>query len=757
MKDSNTRIDEQFVSSVLSGDLPAIDSLLTPRDAGLSPAELVDLFETQVMSRHLDLQSRLMQKKGQSFYTIGSAGHEGNAAYAKAFRHDDMAFLHYRSGAFVIQRSKQVPGQTPLYDMLLSFAASSEDPVSGGRHKVLGSKDLFIPPQTSTIASHLPKAMGAAYSVGLANKLDANPVLQDDAVIVCNFGDASANHSTAQGAINAAAWASYQSSPMPIVFICEDNGIGISTPTPSGWIKANFENKPGLKYMSCNGLDVLDTYKTAQEAVAYSRRTRKPVFLHFHTVRLLGHAGSDSEFVYRDMETISAIEKKDPLLHTAGILLDNEILTPQQVVDIYQGVKTKVARIADYAGQRPRLEHADQVLESLVPEKHDPNLPEPAQPIDRAELFKHEKHNLAKPQHLAKLINWTLMDVMASNGNVVMCGEDIGRKGGVYNVTSRLIEKFGSPRVINTLLDEQSILGLAIGLAHNGLLPIPEIQFLAYVHNAEDQIRGEAATLSFFSRGQYTNPMVIRIAGLAYQKGFGGHFHNDNSFAVFRDIPGVIVANPSNGADAVEMLRECVRLAQEEQRVVVFLEPIALYMTKDLHEAGDGLWTFPYVEPEKAEPIKLGDIGQYGEGQDLAIVTYGNGYYLSRQAEKRLAEQGINTRVIDLRWLAPLNESAIVDAVKDCDHILVVDECRKTGSISEAILAAFVENAALLNAQPSMIKRICAEDSFIPLGSASYTVLPSQDSIYEFALDLVKGNTATHVERVEPSQEAENV
>lgn len=524
MKDSNTRIEEQFVSSVLAEDLPAIDSLLTPEDAGLTAAEVVDLFETQVMSRHLDLQSRLMQKQGNSFYTIGSAGHEGNAAYAKAFRHDDMAFLHYRSGAFVIQRSKQVPGQTPLHDMLLSFAASSDDPVSGGRHKVLGSKDLFIPPQTSTIASHLPKAMGAAYSVGLAHKLEAKPVLQDDALIVCNFGDASANHSTAQGAINAAAWASYQSAPMPIVFICEDNGIGISTLTPNGWIKANFENKPGLKYLSCDGLDVLDTYKTAQEAVSYARRTRKPVFLHCRTIRLLGHAGSDAEFVYRDVKTIAEIERKDPLLHTAGILIDNGILTPQEVVDLYQAVKAKIARIADYAGSRPRLETAEQVLESLVPCKAENAPPVPAIPRDRAELFKHEKHNIKKPQHLAKLINWALMDVLADNPNAVMCGEDIGQKGGVYNVTSRLVEKFGSTRIVNTLLDEQSILGLAIGMAHNGILPIPEIQFLAYVHNAEDQIRGEASTLSFFSKGQYTNPMVIRVAGLAYQKGLEAIF-----------------------------------------------------------------------------------------------------------------------------------------------------------------------------------------------------------------------------------------
>jgi 2-oxoisovalerate dehydrogenase E1 component len=128
---------------------------------------------------------------------------------------------------------------------------------------------------------------------------------------------------------------------------------------------------------------------------------------------------------------------------------------------------------------------------------------------------------MKKPQHMARLISWALADLMLEHEQIILAGEDVGPKGGVYNVTSKLHSRFGADRVINTLLDEQSILGLAIGLAHNGFLPIPEIQFLAYLHNAEDQLRGEAATLSFFSSGQYTNPMIIRIAGLGYQKGFG--------------------------------------------------------------------------------------------------------------------------------------------------------------------------------------------------------------------------------------------
>ena len=151
------------------------------------------------------------------------------------------------------------------------------------------------------------------------------------------------------------------------------------------------------------------------------------------------------------------------------------------------------------------------------------------------------------------MLNKTLAESLLTYETAFVFGEDVARKGGVYGVTLDLLKSFGAKRVQDTLLDEQTILGMAIGAAHNGFLPIPEIQFLAYLHNAEDQIRGEAATLSFFSKGQFTNPMVIRIAGLGYQRGFGGHFHNDNSVTVLRDIPGLILACPSNGLSLIHI------------------------------------------------------------------------------------------------------------------------------------------------------------------------------------------------------------
>ncbi len=727
MFDRATAIDENFVRRVSVGDFPA-SALHNHPQISVSPDVLVGLFDSQIMSRHLDLWAR--RSKGKTFYSIGSSGHEGVAAMAHATRSTDMAFLHYRDGAFLIQRKKQFGGLTPLYDMALSFAASAEDPISGGRHKVLGCAQTFVPPQTSTIASHLPKAVGTAHSIGLAARQQlVDRQMPDDAIVIASFGDASANHSTAQGAFNAAAWTAYQKLPMPIVFLCEDNGIGISVRTPAGWIEANFSQRPALNYISCDGGDLIDAIRGCEEAVAIARARRKPVFLHMRTVRLMGHAGADVEASYSSIAAIETGEQQDPLLHTARILCERAGMTGEEIVARYEQMRQRVDAVTAEALTKPRLETATEIMAPIVPEasaKLAPALPDAAA---RKMLFAKDERNIAKPVTLAKSINFALADLMLQYPQVALFGEDIARKGGVYGVTQGLQEKFGQGRVFDTLLDEQTILGLAIGMGHNGFVPIPEIQFLAYLHNAEDQIRGEAATLSFFSNKQFRNPMVVRIAGLPYQKGFGGHFHNDNSLAVLTDIPGIIVAVPSCAADAPAMLRECVRLAQADGRVAVFVEPIALYHTTDLGAGGDGGWTAPYVAPGDATPIAFGELGVHGDGTDLAIVTYGNGHFLSRQVEPAIRTSGVNLRIIDLRWLHPLPEQAILQAVAGCKSLLIVDELRRSGSISEKLMTVLAE-AGLAD----RTSRITAEDCFIPLGPAAELVLPSKDDILAAAL-----------------------
>ncbi len=716
-----------FLERLKAGRLPAPISSLSIHDAGLSARDLAALFESQLISRRLDLEARRLGAEKRGYYSIGSSGHEGNAAVARVFRLDDMAFLHYRSGAFYIERAAKLPGETPIWNMALSFVASSEDPISGGRHKVIGSKPLFTPPQTSTIASHLPKALGTAFSIALARTQKRHDAeLPLDSVVLCSFGDASANHSTAVGAINAAAHTGYRGLPLPIVFICEDNGIGISVKTPEGWIAASHANRPGLRYVFGDARDPVDAIRAAREAERCARGARKPVFLHLRTVRLMGHAGSDFESGYRDRAEIQAEADQDPLLHAARRLIEAGTMSRDEIEQLYSAISGRVARAMELATTRPKLTSAKEVTASLAP----PSRPKrAARPGILLATAPDETRAKSEPQHMSRLISLALAEQLERDGNVAVFGEDVARKGGVYGATTRLQQKFGPARVFDTILDEQSILGMAIGLAHNGFLPVPEIQFLAYVHNAEDQLRGEAASLSFFSKGQYTNPMVVRIAGLAYQKGFGGHFHNDNSIAIFRDIPGIILACPSSGAEAVKMLREAFRLAREEQRVVIFLEPIALYGAKDLYQTGDGKMTAIFNDTEDIAPF--GDVNRIGDGTDVAIVTYGNGAYLSQRAAEKLRKQGVASRIIDLRWLVPLPITSMIEALQGCDNVLIVDECRKAGSLSEEIIASINDQRLSFN-----IARITGADTFIPLGPAASEVLLSEDDIARAALDL---------------------
>jgi len=709
--------------------------------SGLTGAAFLELFESQMLSRHLDLEARAMRARNEGFYTIGSSGHEGSAGVARATRHTDPAFLHYRSGGFMMERSRAVPGVDPVYDTALSLAASADDPISGGRHKVWGSVELHVPPQTSTIASHVPKAVGTAVAHGLGQRGGIDMAVPPDAIVLCSFGDAAANHATALAGFNSACWTAYQNLPCPILFVCEDNGIGISVQTPSGWIEAAFRDRPGLRYFHADGLDVIAAYAAAHEAAEYVRRTRRPAFLHLDVVRLLGHAGSDVESRYRGLDAIERDEAADPLLRSAERALTTGLLTPSAVLDRYETVRGRVRDAARRAAARPRLATRAEVMAPLAPMTPARVRAEATRAdhgAQRAAVFGgHERlPERLPPRHLAIQIGRALHDLLAKYPQALAFGEDVAQKGGVYTVTTGLARAFPPHRVFNTLLDETTILGVAQGAGLLGLLPIPEIQYLAYVHNAADQIRGEACSLQFFSSGQYANPMLIRIAGLAYQKGFGGHFHNDNSIAALRDIPGLVIACPSRGDDAAMMLRTCAALCRIDGRVAAFIEPIALYMTKDLHAEGDGGWLFDYPAPDCA--VELGEPRIYHpDATDLLIVTYGNGVPMSLRVAERLRRQhGTAVRVLDLRWLKPINHEAIAAHARLIGRVLVVDEGRTTGGPAEEIITGLVESCG----GALQCARVAGADSYVPLGAAANLVLVSEEEIATEARRLVQAD-----------------
>ncbi len=303
---------------------------------GLSPQIGLDVFDAQLGSRHLDLAARWLRSRGKGFYTIGSAGHESNAAVAAALRPTDPALLHYRSGGFFLARAKQVSGSDPLRDVLLGLVAATEEPISGGRHKVFGRHDLNVIPQTSTIASHLPRALGVAFSIGRARKLGVDPrgpqmrsrcaasatrrptTRPPSApstprctrrIRACRCRCCSSARTTASGSAS------------------RRHGAGWRAPTPTA--TASSTSVPTAP--TC-----LRRTPPPRRPRNTSGRNRRPAFLHLRTVRLMGHAGSDYEPAYRKPEEITADFDRDPVLCTAKLLVGAGVLTPQQVLDRYE-------------------------------------------------------------------------------------------------------------------------------------------------------------------------------------------------------------------------------------------------------------------------------------------------------------------------------------------------------------------------------------------------------------------------------------
>ena len=695
--------------------LRSLEGAATPSDL---PAEASAAWRAQIESRAIDHAARWLQSRRQGFYTIGSAGHESNALVALALRPSDPALLHYRSGGFYLARAGQA-GHDGAWDVLLGMAAATDEPIAGGRHKVFGHRDLAVIPQTSTIASHLPRAIGIAFAIARAKALEVACEWPLDAVVVCTFGDASLNHATAQSALNAAAYFAYCGQPLPLLFVCEDNGLGISVPTPEGWIEQSLHGRPELAVERVDGDDPAGVLATAAELAGWVREHRHPAVLHLRTIRYLSHAGADLETAYRAGPEIRADFDRDPLLATARWLVAGGSATGAELADEYLACRMRIRERAEEAMGHAQLGTAEDVMRPLAP-----RMPSAVAALvaDTAGAPPDERLTLAQA------IGATLAEVLDSHPETLVFGEDVGLKGGVYGVTRGLQARFGEERVFDTLLDETSILGLALGAGISGLVPIPEIQYLAYLHNAEDQLRGEAATLQFFSQGAYRNGMVVRIQGYGYQKGFGGHFHNDNGIGVLRDVPGLVIASPARPEDAASMLRTCVAAAKADGSVCVFLEPIALYHTRDLHEDGDELW----LGAPGTEHVPVGAAYTHRGGDDLTIVTWANGLRMSLRVARRLLERGIGVNVVDLRWLAPLPMDEVLHEATATGRALVVDETRRTGGVGEGVVAELLDAG-----YAGRLARVVSKDSFVPLGDAAGLVLLSESEIEAAALALL--------------------
>ena len=507
----------------------------------------------------------------------------------------------------------------------------------------------------------------------------------------CSFGDASVNHATATGALNAAAYAHHRAPRCPVLFVCEDNGLGISTPSPRGWVgRGAAAACPGIAYFAADGCDpatLLDDDRGgAGRAYAPQRR---PAVLHLQH----GPAHGPRRLRRRDRLPVARRDRGRPgarpaARHRPALVEARSLDARTSVLARYEEVRRRGPRelaeeVAPRAAARDAAAEVDGAAGPPTPDAAAARPPRPRGGVrgqlpetraadPRAGDQRHPHRRAGRPRPTS-----------------LVFGEDVGRKGGVYGVTRGLRRALrrrpGSSTPCST---SRPILGPALGAGLAGLLPVPEIQYLAYLHNAEDQLRGEAAIAAVLLRRAVPQPDGRAGRRARLPEGLRRPLPQ-------RQLGRRAARHPrprGRGASHPRRRRpaccaRCLDAGRGDGRVCVFLEPIALYHTRDLYD-GDGGWLAPYDARPGPRSARW---SATATGRDLLIVTFGNGVHISLRVAATPARGRVRRHGPRPAWLAPLPLAALPTRPSRAAAVLVVDETRHSGGVAEAVVAALVD------------------------------------------------------------------
>ncbi|MFQ5824943.1 MAG: thiamine pyrophosphate-dependent enzyme [bacterium] len=663
---------------------------------GLSKEELLQVYRTMLFARRLDNKMLTLLKQGKSYFHIGGSGHEAiQVAAAKILTpKKDWAYPYYRDLAFCLQY-----GMTPE-EVLLCFLARADDPNSGGRQMPChyGHQELRIVSQSSPTGTQYLQAVGCA----MGCKKDGT-----DEVVYVSSGEGSTSQGDFHEALN---WASRDK--LPVIFVMQDNKYAISVPIHQQTAEGIYylaRGYKGLDRYKVDGTDFIESYKIMKEAVERTRSGEGPSIVVADVIRLLPHSSSDDHTKYRTKEDLESDVLRDPIKRLSKFLISNKIIHQKELETLSEEVKKLVNDAADFAESCPMAKPETATLHLYSSDRS---------PIEGSQAFKFENDEInGEPIVIVDALNHALSEEIERNDKILMFGQDIqDDKGGVFTVTKGLTRKFGADKVFNAPLAESSIVGVAIGLATRGFKPVVEIQFGDYIWTAMMQIRNELATMRYRSNGQWKCPLVIRVPVGGYIH--GGLCHSQNIEGFFAHFPGILLALPSNAADAKGLLKSAIR----GDDPAIFMEHKALYRQAFAKTP----------EPSAEYLIPFGKAAIKKEGNDITVVTYGMMVHRSLEAVKQLEEKhGITGEVIDIRTMNPLDKKTILNSVKKTNKVLVVYEDTLTSGFG-AEIAAIIANEAF-EYLDAPVKRIAAKDAHVPYSwSLEPAILPQ-------TADIVKG------------------
>jgi len=686
---------EKEINKTIKSPTGKIDSF-----GGLSKDELMNALRLMILSRTIDHKVMNLIKQGKAHFHIAGAGHEAiQVACGLAMKKRiDWAFPYYRDMCFSL-----TVGVKPE-DVLLSFLAKEDDPFTGGRQMPChwASKEFNIPTQSSPTGTQFLQAVGAALSL---RKQGIN------GVVYASSGEGTTSEGEFHEAVN---WAAREK--LPVVFVIQNNKWAISVPVENQTAGKNasvlemMKGYENLLRLEVDGTDFLQSHAIAQSAFKYARNGNGPVLIEAHVVRLFSHSSSDDQKKYRPQDSLQKDLQKDPIELFSNLLIKKEILTEQSLNEFKKEIQNHVNEAADWALKQP-----DPKAESAVRFVLDES--------GKRESLEYEKlTNEGKPIVMVDAINHALREEMQRNDKIYLFGEDVADgKGGVFSATKGLSTLFGNERVFNSPLAEASIVGTAVGMALTGLKPCVEIQFGDYIWPAFMQFRDEMVMYRYRSNNLFEAPVVTRVAVGGFIH--GGLYHSQNIEGFFAHMPGLLIAYPSNAADAKGLLKTALRINDP----VLFLEHKGLYRQSYATTK----------EPDADYLVPFGKAKIVNQGNDLTIVTYGAMVHESNFAIKKLEQEGYSIELIDIRTIAPLDFETIKNSVKKTGKVIVVHEDTLTAGFGAEISAQIAEHCFEYLDAP--VKRVAALDAPIPFHPIlENTVLPNRNRLFNELKSLLE-------------------
>jgi 2-oxoisovalerate dehydrogenase E1 component len=685
---------------------------------GLSREQLVAMYRTMLLSRRLDDEEIKLKRRNQIYFQISGAGHEGIlVAMAACLRPAyDWFYPYYRDRALCLGL-----GVSP-YEMLLEATGAASDPASGGRQMPShwGHRPLHVVSQSSPTGTQVLQAVGCAeagvYLADEGARLGVQARFERDEVVYVSLGEGTTSQGEFWEGLNTAS-----NMRLPVVFLIEDNGYAISVPvekqTAGGDISRLVRGFPDLLVLDVDGNDPLASYRVSKEAVTYCRERRGPALVHARVTRPYAHSMSDDHAMYRSRDELEEEKSRDVIPRFATALVQEGLVTPDELEAVRQSVDAQVLEAADAAVAAPKPE-PEQALLHVYSSQVDPTGADFDRPAAAG----------GAADSMVGLINRCLHEEMQREPRILVFGEDVADcgkdefvddvpgKGGVFKVTHKLQRQFGSRRVFNSPLAEANIVGRAIGMATRGLKPVVEIQFFDYIWPAMMQIRNELSMMRWRSNDHWSAPVVLRVPIGGYLQG-GAVYHSQSGESIFTHCPGLLVVMPSNAVDANGLLRTAIRCDDP----VLFLEHKHLY--RQPHAKG------PHPGPDYCIPF--GRAATVRPGRDLTLVTYGAVVRRAMLAAEKLAEhEGIEVEVIDLRSLQPWDREAVAASVRRTSRLLVAYEDHRSFGYGAEVAAWAAEE--LFEWLDAPVTRLASTDT--PVGYSPPLedfILPQQAHVEE--------------------------